>query len=135
VTSAPDTATKTVWTINSASQGNKRIRRMKDWDVADGGSKESHGEVGSEEHVGTITKPGGRTITFNMRETKGATPEIDWQKLLDLGEWFSLTKQVGGGRRTQFPRCQVSKIDDNGDDQGVNEYSVEIVVVGKPKQM
>lgn len=131
----PDTATKAIWTINSASQGNKRIRRMKDYDFGDGASRETHGEVGEDDHVGTIKKPGGKTVTFNMRETKGAKPEIDWQALNESDEWFSLTKQIGGGRRTQYARCQVSKIDDSGSEEGVIEYSVEIVIVGKPKRM
>jgi hypothetical protein len=135
VATQPDTATKATWTINSASQGNKRIRRMKDWDYADGKSRESHGEVGDDEHVGTIKKPGGKTLTFNFRETKTAKPEIDWEALSDSDEFFSLTKQVGGGRRTQYPKCQVSKIDDSGDEEGVIEYSVEIIVIGKPKRM
>lgn len=126
-----DIATVATWQINCSSRagGNKRIRRMKDWNYADGASKETVGEVGSTEHVGFMRKPGGKTITFNIRERKGAKPEIDWEYLADSDEVFSLTKQIRGGRRTQYPECQVSKVDDQGEEEGEIMYSVEIVVL------
>lgn len=130
---ADDIVPKIAWFINSASQGNKRIKRMKDFSVSDGASTESVGEVGSSEHVAFMDKPGGLSVTFQIRETKGVKPEIDWHLLKSTREVFSLTKAPDGARRTQLPECRVSKIDDQGDDGGENSYSVEIAVLRRQR--
>src|SRR5688572_17049465 len=100
-----DIASVAVWQINSASQGNKRIRRMKNADRGDEASREAVPEVGSADCVGFVDKPGPKPISFNIRETKGVKPEIDWEYLQETGEVFSLTRQVVGGRRVQYPEC------------------------------
>lgn len=128
---ANDVASQAVWSINSASQGNKRIRRMKDWDVGNDASVEAQNEVGSREPTAFVEKPGPRTITFNIRETKGSRPEIDWDALESSREVFSLTRQFVGGRRTQWPECMVSKVSSSGDDESSNMYSVEILALSQ----
>jgi hypothetical protein len=128
---AQDIATKANWFINSASQGNKRLARVKDYDISDGASKEADTEVGSDDPVGFTRKPGPKTITFNCRQTKGAKPDVDWEKLAEGDEVFSLTMQVTGGRRVQFPRVQCSKVDFSGDDQGELTYSVECIALAR----
>ncbi len=128
-----DVASQIVWTINSDSQGNKRIRRMKDWDVSNDASTEAQNEVGSTEPTAFVDKPGAKTITFNIRETKGTRPEIDWDALESSKEVFSLTRQVTGGRRTQWPECKVSKVSSSGDDESTNMYSVEIIALSQKR--
>lgn len=130
---ANDIVPKVPWYINSASQGNKRIKRMKDYSVSDGAATETVGEVGSSEHVAFMDKPGGLTITFNIRETKGVKPEIDWHYLKETKELVALTKAPEGGQRAHYPECRVSKIDDQGDDGGENAYTVELAVLKRQK--
>jgi hypothetical protein len=133
---ADDHAQQVIWGINSASQGNRRIRRMQDYEVSSDGSVETVGEVGSPVMVGFLIKPGGNAVTFTIKETKGAKREIDWE-FLDRRrangskEIFELTKQIVGGREVQHPECMVSKIDFSGDKDGKHEYTVEVVTLGE----
>ena len=126
-----DIATGVTWQASCSARagGNKRIRRMVDYDVADGASVEAVSEVGPGEMVGFIHTPGAQTITFNMREREGAKPEIDWRYLKKSKEKFSLTKQVTNGPRTQYPVCVVSNVSPSGNDGGEHTYSVEIIAL------
>lgn len=125
-----DIATQATWQIDSASQGNKRIRRMKSWDIADGSSVEAVGEVGSPKMVAFKKIPGALTFNFEIRERKGAKMEVDWFYLKDSEEVHAYTKQIVGGRRTHYPEGMVSKIDEGGaDDAGEIMYTVEVVVL------
>lgn len=131
--STPEIATGATWQISCSARagGNKRIRRMVDYDVADGSAIEAVSEVGPGEMVGFTRTPGALAITFNMRETQGAKPEIDWRYLKRAGETFSLTRQVIGGARTQYPECRVSTVSPSGNDGGEHTYSVEIVALSE----
>ena len=132
---ANDIATRAVWNINCSPRagGSKQLRRMVDASVEGGGSVEAVNEVGGAEPVGFTITPGPKTITLNFRERKGAKPEVDWDYLDVSKEVFSLTRQVVGGRRTQFAECMVSSKSDEDSDQGEITYTVEIVgLAGKP---
>lgn len=126
---SPDIATQATWQIN-CSQGNKRILRMKSWDISDNASVEAVLEVGSDFPVGFKDVPGAKTLSLEIRERKGVRREIDYHALRDDKEMFGLTKQVVGGIRTQYPQCRVSKIDEGGsDDAGEIMYTVEIIAL------
>lgn len=130
---ANDIATQAVWSINSTSQGNKKIKRMVDAGVSSEASVSAVLEMGSSIPAGFEVKPGAFMITMNMRETKTARPEIDWYKLEETREVFQLTRQITGGRRIQFPTCMVSKVDDKGDAEGKHEFTVEIVALERKR--
>jgi hypothetical protein len=128
---ADDLASQARWTINSSVAGNKQLKRVQSYDVSDDSSVEAQPEVGSESPVGFLRKPGALMISFEITETKGVRREIDWERLKLLDNTFSLTKQVKGGQRTQFPECKVSKIDYTGDAEGKHSYTVEIVALSQ----
>jgi hypothetical protein len=127
-----DIASQHVWSINSVTQGAKQLRRMKTYDVSDESTVETRNAVGSDEPIGFVDKPGGKTITFETYQEK-PKPEVDWRKLKDAREIFSLTRQVVGGERVQYPVCRVSKIGPSGDDEGEHMISVEIVALGEKR--
>lgn len=120
--------TQARWSINSASQGNVRLRRVKTYKIADGRSKEAVNAVGEDDPVGTTKKPGPRTITFDVYEEQGTT-ECDWRALAESGEFFSLTKQLINGQRWQYSNCQVSKVDNDGDAEGSHMLNVDILAL------
>lgn len=130
---ANDYASAASWFINCPNPrvGNKRLRAVEKYDDGDEGSVETRTEVSdSTDAAGFVEVPGGRTISFDIRETKGEKPEVDWEYLKATKQAFSLTKQVSGGRRVQFPSCRVSSIKSNGDNKGEHMYTVEIVALG-----
>jgi hypothetical protein len=124
-----DIASQSIWSINSASQGSKTLTRLKDYDVSDESSVETRNAVGFNDPVGFVDKPGGFTITFEYFAEK-PKPEVDWARIKTLKETFSLTQQVIGGARTQYPKCRVSKVSPKGDNEGEHMVSVEIVALG-----
>lgn len=126
---ANEFASNVGWSINSATQGNKRLRKVDDYDVSDGASKEAMPEVGSADPVGFIFKPGPKTITFTIREAKLVKPEVDWEYLKRNDENFSLTRRVFGGVRAQYVECQVSTVSVSGDNQGTHTIKVEIIAL------
>lgn len=127
-----DIASVASWSINSASQGNKKLRRVQSWDVGGEGSVEAILECGSTVPVGFEVKPGGFTISFEIKETKGKR-EVDWETLDQTKETFSLTKQVKGGLREQYPTNMVSKVSATGEAEGKLQYTVEIVALEKKR--
>lgn len=130
---ANEFASQAAWSINSITQGNKRLRKMEDYDVSSDAAKEAQNEVGSDFPVGFVRKPGAKTISFTFREAKGRNPEIDWEYLESSDEVFSLTKQVIGGQRVQYPECQVSTTGTSGDKDGTHTRTVEILVLKEKK--
>lgn len=126
-----DLASQASWNINSRTAGNKKLRRVQSYEVSSDRSTEAMGEVGNEQMVGFVDKPGACTITFEICETKGPKREVDWEKLDTLREMFSLTKQVKGGLRMQYPECKISKIDYSGEAEGKHMYTVEIIALGQ----
>ena len=124
-----DIASQSIWNINSASQGSKTLTRVKDYDVSDESSVETRNAVGFNDPVGFVDKPGGKTITLEVYLEK-TKPEVDYIRLQVLKETFSLTQQVVGGARYQYPVCRVSKVSPKGDADGEHMVSVEIVALG-----
>ncbi len=125
---ANQVATQASWTINSTSQGNKQLRRVKDSKIKSDRKREAVTAMGEDDPVGTKRKPGAKTITFNVIAEQG-DPEVDWDALDDSGEWFSLTRKLKNGRRIQFPECQVSSCEPEDDDEGSHMMSVEIIAL------
>ncbi len=121
-------ATQARWSINSTSQGNVRLRRVKDHSIKSERKKEAINAMGEDDPVGHTVKPGARTITFNVIEEQG-NPEVDWEFLEESGEYFSLTKQLVNGKRVQYPECVVSSVEGTGDDEGKHMKSVEIIAL------
>lgn len=121
-------ATQAVWTLDSTSQGNVRLRRVKSSKTADASSTEMKNAIGEDFPVGFIDKPGGKTTTFEIFVEQG-NPEVDWQFLKDSKEYFSMTKQVVGGKRYQYPICRVAKVDKDDDDEGSHMMSVEVMAL------
>lgn len=120
--------TQATWTLDSISQGNVRLRRIKESKTSDGSSTTAENAVGEDDPVGFKDKPGPKTITLEVYEEQGAA-ECNWQLLKDTKEVFSLTKQIVGGRRVQYPVCRVSKIDPSNDSDGGQMFSVEVVAL------
>ncbi len=127
-----DNASKVVWTLNSVSQGKVRLRGMKSYSVKSERKKETVNEVGSDDPTGFKRKPGGRTISFVFYQKKGK-PIPDWDFLDESDEIVSLTKQVDGSIREQYPECVVSSVDKDGDDDGENTFSVDVVGLRRKK--
>lgn len=122
-----DLGTVARWRIN-CSQGNFRLRRVKDWKINDGTSLEAQNASGEPVPIGVFFKPGPQTITFNVFfEQKN--PEIDYDDLKKSGEWFLLEMEIVGGKSFQFVDCRVSKKDSDGDENGKNMFSVEILAM------
>lgn len=121
-------ATQARWTLNSASQGNVRLRRVSDYKISDGASTEAVNAVGEDDPVGFRDKPGAKTITFTVHAEQG-DPEVDYYALKIAKEQFSLTKALVLGKRVQYPVCRVSKAEPTGDDEGKHTFDVEIIAL------
>lgn len=115
------------WRIN-CSQGNFRLRRVKDWKISDGTSREAQNASGETTPIGTFFKPGPQTITFSVYFEQ-ANPEVDYDALKKSGEWFTLEMEIVGGKSFQFVDVQVSKKDSDGDENGKNMFSVELLAM------
>lgn len=124
--------TQSRWTLDSASQGNVRLRRVKSSKTSDGASVEAKNAVGEDFPVGFIDKPGAKTITFEVFAQRGKA-EADFRALRDNKEEFGLYKKIVGGPGYHYPICRVSKIDDDDDDEGGHMFSVEIVALREEK--
>jgi hypothetical protein len=124
-----DISSQSIWSINSVSQGSKQLTRLRSYDVTDDSSVETRNAVGQNKPIGFVDKPGGCSISFEyyMERPK---PEVDWRKLRDSKELFSLTQQIVGGERLQYPVCRVSKLSPSGDEEGEHMVTVEIVTLG-----
>lgn len=124
-----DLATKSRWRIK-CSQGNKRLRRVKDAKVSDGRKSEAQNALGENAPIGTVDSPGPRNITFSVYQEVG-DPEIDYDALCTSKEWFTLEQELVGGKEWQFIPCKVVKCDDDSDADGKNMLSVEIIALDK----
>lgn len=122
-------ASQSRWNLSSASQGNKRLRRVESSKVSSDASREAVTAQGEDKPIGTVFKPGAITISFTVFEEEG-TPEIDYRKLFISGERFSLTREIVKGKAYQYVDCQVSKRPEpDGDNGGKHMFSVEIVAM------
>lgn len=125
-------ASSASWFINApaVAGGNKRLRAVESYDEDQEGSVETRTEVGpGKGAAGFVTIPGGRMVTFEIREIKSAKREVDWEYLERNEVTFSLTKKITSGRRSQYPFCRVSSIKPKGDNKGEHTYTVEIVTL------
>jgi len=122
-------ASQSVWSINSVTQGAKQLRRLRNYDVSDESSVETRNAVGIDGPIGFVDKPGGRAISFEYYSER-PKPEVDWRRLKELREIFSLTQQIVGGERIQYPQCRVSTVAPSGDEEGEHMLAVEIVTLG-----
>lgn len=125
-------ATQARVSIASVTQGNKRLRRCKDSKVSRGGSTETQTAMGEDFPVGFIRKPGGDTISLSILQEQGK-PEVDWEALEDSQEIFSLTREIVGGLRTQYPFCVVSKVEPEDDDSGKHMFNVDVVTLQRKR--
>jgi hypothetical protein len=126
-----DIASGATWQINCSARagGSKRIRRMTKADVDDQASVTAVSEVGPGEMVGFMDAPGAHAGTFEIRETKGLKPEIDWRYLKDSKELVQFTRQVVGGLRTEFAPVRIVTISPSDTDQNENTYTVTWVAL------
>jgi hypothetical protein len=124
-----DISSQSIWSINSVTQGAKQLTRLRSYDVTDDAGVETRNAVGQDRPIGFVDKPGGASITFEYYSER-PKPEIDWRKLRDSKELFSLTQQIVGGERLQYPVCRVSKLNPSGDEEGEHMLSIEIVTLG-----
>lgn len=123
-------ATQARISIRSTSQGAKRLKRVSDSKVTDGSSTDTVNAVGEDEPIGFTRKPGNRAISLTVYEEQGQ-PEVDWRALRTSQEEFSITREIVGGNRTQYPVCRVSKVDPSSDADGKHMLDVEIIALGE----
>lgn len=123
---------KARWSITSASQGAKRLRRVKSGKVGNNASREEVNGMGEDAPNGTRRKVGGRPITLEIFEEEGV-PEVDWDALEDSGEFFSLTRSLVNGKRFQYPECQVSKVETDDDNEGSHMKTIEVIAFRQKK--
>jgi hypothetical protein len=123
-----DIASQSRWSINSPTQGAKKLTRLKSYDVGDEASVEAANAVGSDDPVGFIDKPGAKTISFTYYSEK-PKPEVDWRRLQASKEQFNLTQEIVGGERLQYTPCRVSSVSREGDDEGSHMITVEIIAL------
>jgi hypothetical protein len=124
---ANDLGTRARWRIK-CSQGNKRLRRVKDAKVNHGAGLEAPNALGEDAPIGFVDKPGPRTITFSVYEEVG-DPEIDWDLLFATKEKFVMEQEIVGGLEWQFLPCRVAKVDKDEDADGKNMKSVEVLAL------
>lgn len=116
--------------INSASQGNKQLRKVKSLDVKDDSKVEVVRAVGVDGGAGFQASTGGYSLTLEVYGETGKE-EVDWEALKAAGEQFSFTVQAVGGRRMVFRPCRVSSIGQKGDDGGSHMRTVEVVSLNR----
>jgi hypothetical protein len=122
-----DIASQSRWKIASSSQGNKRLRRVQSSQVSSDAKREAQTAQGEDEIVGTTFSPGAITISFTAYVEKG-TPEVDYKTLFDSGEYFTLDREIVGGKSYQYVDCQVSTFPNvSGDNSGAHTFQVSIL--------
>lgn len=119
-------------TIDSITQGHKALEFCKDSKIADGSSREAKNAMGSRNPIGTVRKPGAQTITLSIYAQQG-DPEVDWFYLRDTDEMFGIFREVVGGTEAHYPEVQVSKIDEDDDEDGNHMLNVELIALGREK--
>jgi len=123
-------ATQARVTVSSASQGNVRLRRCKSSKVSDGAKTQAVTAMGEDDPVGFIDSPGAQTISLEVYQEQGR-PEIDYYRLKATREFFSMTREIVGGLRYQYPACRVSTVEPDDDDEGKHMLSVEIIALSQ----
>jgi hypothetical protein len=119
-------ATLARFILNSASARNKVLKKVKTCKVTDNRDGEHAKGSGQKKPVGVIRKPGGGTLELSVYQEKGVA-EVDWHALQDAEEFFSFTREVIDGPRTQFLECTVVNVGEDDDDDGGHMISVKIL--------
>ena len=120
-----DIASQSRWEIDSATQGNKRLKRVESSQVSSDASREAQTAQGEDRTVGSTFKPGAIKGSFTVFVEKG-TPEVDYRALFWSGEYFSLTRNIVDGASYQYTNVQVSSLPNvSGDNQGSHKYTVD----------
>ena len=121
------------WFLSSVSQRNLPLRRVKSYSITDDSDVELVNAVGENAPIGFREKVGGCTIEFDYYFEQGK-PEVDWAKLKDDKEIFSLVSQdEGAGKRVQYLKCRVANDGGDGDDEGSHLGKVKIVATERKR--
>jgi hypothetical protein len=112
--------------INGQTPGNKVLRKVKSVKETDARDGEHTYNTFEKRPNGVTRKPGGGELELEVFEEKG-TPEVDWEKLQGLGEFFTITREVIGGRRTQFLECTVVNVAASADDSHQPMMTVKVL--------
>jgi len=126
-----DLASLTQLSIDSAGAGKFTVKRCENWSIKSDKKTEIKTEVGNPDGAGAIDKPGGVSGSFTVYTEQGTltTMLARFRALEASREWFAITKQIVGGARDQYPWCKVSNVDEDGDNEGSNKFTVEIVAL------
>lgn len=111
--------------IDSPSQGNKKLVRVKTFTPKDDRDVEIVTAIGVDTGAGFRDKPGGGEVQLEVYREMGK-PEVDYEYVQDVKEIFALTRQDVGGRRFQYQGCRVAKIEDASDNEGSHMKSVTV---------
>lgn len=120
-----DIASRARWTINSLTAQNKQLTKLKTAKETDDRDLE-HAFNTAGEVAGEVEKPGAGALELEYYEESGGTPEVNWRKLQEAREYFSLTRQVVGGVRVQYGNCRVANVTSEDDDEGGHMLSVKL---------
>lgn len=114
------------WSIDSASQGNKRLIDVKSGSP----SSDRDAEVAfntESQPVGHKIKPGAGKIEFEAYIRAGR-PEVDWYALETSGEQFLITQYpVGASYKLQYSGCIVANVTADSNDAGDHMAKVTLV--------
>lgn len=119
-------ATRARWYLNSSSARNVQLKKLKNYSISDDSDLEHAYNTSDDAPVGIIDKPGGGSVEFDYYQEAGAA-EVDWRKLKLAKEFFSMTEQIVGGRRTQYIRCRVATVTNDGDEQGSHMQKIKVL--------
>jgi hypothetical protein len=111
--------------INSSTARNLKLRKCKSASESDGDDGE-HVHNTESGKAGVIRKPGTNTLELQVYEEQG-TPEVDWLALKASGEFFEFTREIVGGRRTQYLDCTVVNVAADDDDAGSHMIKVKLL--------
>jgi hypothetical protein len=120
-----DIASRARWFINSLTAQNKFLSKLKTASETDDGDLE-HAFNSANEVAGEIETPGAGALEISYYEEAGA-PEVNWRRLKDSREYFSLTRQIVGGTRTQYTNCRVANVASEDDDEGGHMLTVKVI--------
>ena len=117
---------QTKFFIDSPSQGNKQLVRVKSADVTDDQDVEVVKAVGVEGGAGFRHQTGGGTISLDVyRET--VAPEVAWRTLQRTRETFTFTIQDTDGLRESYQSCRVANVARKSDESGSHMDTVKLV--------
>lgn len=124
-----DPVSQSRWSIASTTQGNKKLRRVQSSQVSSDAKREAQTAQGEDIPIGTTFTPGAITISFTVYLEKGK-PEVNYTPMLYSGEYFTLTREIVGGKSYQYVDCQVASFPNiSGDNQGGHTFQVDILAM------